>query len=70
MLSYLTLTDRLRIMLEQLPHDSNKIIDDDIADELRDLCADRLDTHGFDINYNPTAEGSRLEALIDKLYVK
>ena len=38
------------------------------ADELREWCADRLQTHGFDSNYNPTADGRRWEDLIDKLY--
>ena len=47
----------------------NTDISVDLADELRDHCTDRLDTHGFDINYNPTEEGKRLEDLIDKLYV-
>ena len=69
MLTALPLTDDLRERLEALLPVQNKIISDDIADELRDLCTERLDTHGFDENYNPTEEGKKLESLIDKLYV-
>ena len=69
MLTALPLTDDLRERLESLISAENKAISDDIADELRDLCAERLDTHGFDENYNPTEEGKKLEALIDKLYI-
>lgn len=69
MLTVVTLTDDLRERLEVLASEQNKAISDDMADELRDLCADRLDTHGFDEDYNPTEEGERLEFLIDKLYI-
>lgn len=69
MLTVLTLTDDLRGRLEVLASEQNKAISDDLADELRDLCTDRLDTHGFDENYNPTEEGEKLELLIDKLYI-
>jgi len=54
MLTVLTLTVDLRERLEILLSVENKAISDDIADELRDLCTERLDTHGFDENYNPT----------------
>jgi len=40
----------------------------DESDDLRDLVGDRLLTHGFDGDYNPTDEGRRLERLIDVLY--
>jgi hypothetical protein len=40
----------------------------DEIDLLHDLCGDRLQTHGFDLNYDLTEEGEILEALIDKLY--
>lgn len=69
MLTVLTLTVDLRERLEGLVSVENKAISDDVADELRDLCTERLDTHGFDESYNPTGEGEKLEALIDKLYV-
>ena len=38
------------------------------ADELRDLCGVRLQTHGFDENYELNQEGARLEELIDCLF--
>jgi len=69
MLTVLPLTPDLRRILEALVSASNKVVSDDIADELRDLCTERLDTHGFDENYNPTEEGKKLELLIDKLYI-
>ncbi len=69
MLTVLPLTVDLRERLRALIQVQNKIISDDIADELRDLCTERLDTHGFDENYNPTEEGKKLESLIDKLYI-
>ena len=69
MLKVLTLTIDLRERLETLASAQTKAIPDDVADELRDLCAERLDTHGFDENYNPTDEGKKLESLIDKLYI-
>jgi hypothetical protein len=69
MLAVLSLTVDLRERLETLISVQNKVILDDVADELRDLCTERLDTHGFDENYNPTEEGKKLESLIDKLYI-
>ncbi len=44
-------------------------ITDDQADQLRDCCTGKLDEVGFDENYEPTDDGRRLEALIDKLYI-
>lgn len=69
MLTVLSLTVDLRERLEALISVQNKVISDDVADELRDLCTERLDPHGFDENYNPTEEGEKLESLIDKLYI-
>lgn len=69
MLRVLPLDGDLRERLEALVSVQYGAISDDLADELRDLCTDRLDTHGFDENYNPTEEGERLELLIDKLYI-
>ena len=69
MLTVLNLTVDLRERLEGLVSVESKAISDDVADELRDLCTERLDTHGFDGCYNPTEEGEKLEALIDKLYI-
>jgi hypothetical protein len=68
MLKTLALSDSHRALLNKLISQSNKSISDNIADDLRELCTDRLDTHGFDANYNPTKEGEKLEELIDKLY--
>jgi len=42
---------------------------DDEADLLRDLCGERLETHGFQLDYTLTREGEILERLIDKLFV-
>lgn len=63
MLSTLLLRDNLREALVQLELSIDKSITDGIADELRDLCTVRLDTHGFDANYDPTKEGKQLEVL-------
>lgn len=68
MLENLLLPKNLRELLNELISDNEKLIFYDVTDELRDLCKDRLDTHGFDVDYNPTEEGKKLEALIDKLY--
>lgn len=65
----LPLPTHLKDELARLRYESNKSISDDMADELRDLCTERLDAHGFDASYAPTEEGKILEALIDKLFV-
>ena len=67
-LTTLILSEAHRDLLEKLASEDTKSISDDVADELRELCTDRLDTHGFDANYEPTEEGQKLEELIDKLY--
>ena len=69
MILNLELPDDLRILLEKLIGSQDKKISDDTADELRDLCSEKLDTHGFDINYEPTELGKQLETLIDRLYI-
>lgn len=69
MLATLPLPSHLKSELERLRHEVDRAVSDDVADELRDLCTERLDTHGFDINYMPTKEGERLEELIDKLFI-
>jgi hypothetical protein len=68
MMEKLDLSPSLREMLAALVAAGGEI-DDDSADELRDLCGDRLQTHGFDANYVATAEGRRLESLVDRLFV-
>jgi hypothetical protein len=49
--------------------DGDVAISDEDADALRDICGERLQTHGFNEHYQPTQEGKQLEELIDKLYV-
>ncbi|MFN4090454.1 MAG: hypothetical protein ACK4QW_15620 [Alphaproteobacteria bacterium] len=44
------------------------VIPDNIADELRELCADELAHAGFDKNEDLTPEGRVLESLIDKFF--
>jgi hypothetical protein len=45
------------------------LLGDDDADVLRDLCGERLQTHGFGPAYEATEEGKRLERMIDRLFV-
>ena len=63
LLEKLDLPRELRHKLEQ-----RALLTEDEADDLRNLCGDRLAIQGFDLQYNPTREGRRLEDLIDKLY--
>lgn len=69
MLSVLQLTTELKESLAARGAGDVVVIQDDVADELRDLCTERLDTHGFDQNYELNDEGEILESLVDKLYV-
>lgn len=39
------------------------------ADNIRDLCSEMLDMHGFDEKYKLTPDGKILEELIDLFYV-
>lgn len=68
MLRVLELPSALKLRLESCPTQGTELNDDE-ADELRDLCGERLQTHGFDDKYDPTDEGVKLESLIDKLFV-
>lgn len=68
MLTMLQLTPELHQVLEAIA-DRGGDIDDDIADELRDICTDCLDEIGFDEDYEPMKNGEKLEGLIDKLFV-
>lgn len=43
-------------------------IDDDDAEEIRELCEDKMQEIGFDRNYWPTRTGRILESLIDKFF--
>ena len=58
------LVSSLRAAIQQ-----KKPLEDSQADQLRDLCGEKLQTHGFDQNYEPNALGRRLEELIDKLFI-
>lgn len=43
------------------------IVDEDTANEIRELAGDEVGLH-FDKNYEPTKEGKMLEDFIDKFY--
>lgn len=43
-------------------------ISDDDANEVRDLCGDRLQEVGFDERYEPNEAGLLLEQLVDKFF--
>jgi len=68
MLTILKLTPELHQVLERLVVSSGEV-DEDTAEELRELCTECLDEVGFDENYEPTKDGEKLEELIDKLFV-
>jgi hypothetical protein len=68
MLHVLELSNDLRHKLEMAAAGQIELSVED-ADALRDLCGERLQTHGFGSNYDVTDEGARLERLIDELFV-
>ena len=68
MLKALPLPDGLSERLRLVRAGRGELTADD-ADRLRDLCGERLQTHGFGPDYEPPEEGRRLEPLIDRLYV-
>lgn len=66
------LEDKYREFLFSCKHDNSNYlisIDDDSADEIRDLCEEQLQVAGFDEIYELTAEGEILESLIDKFFI-
>ena len=67
MLMMLQLTPDLSQVLKAIAEGGE--ITEDQADELRDCCTDKLDEVGFDEKYEPTEDGKKLEALVDKLYI-
>lgn len=67
MLEVLNLPDDLRRRLEEARSGGTTLTLEDL-DVLRDLCGERLQTHGFKSDYEPTEEGRRLERLIDELF--
>lgn len=68
-LQTLDLSEEQRKLLLALTSKKQKAISVELADVLRELCTDRLDTHGFNHDYSPSNEGKKLEVLIDKFYV-
>ena len=68
MQTVLLLSESQRKLFDKLASKKQKLISDDVSNELSDLCAERLSTHGVDAYYSPTEEGRKLEELIDKLY--
>lgn len=67
MLEVLQLTPDLKLVLKSIAEGGT--LSENQADALRDCCTDKLDEVGFDKNYEPTENGRKLEALIDKLYL-
>lgn len=58
------------VMRESLQGRTNpNKIDDDMADELRDICIEMLDEIGFDEDYKLNDMGKKLDELIDKLFI-
>ena len=64
LLKWLTMPETTREKLRQ-----GTPLNAEETDHLRDLCGERLQTHGFGPSYEPTAEGKRLEELVDRLYI-
>lgn len=64
----LSLSQGHRELFDKLASKKEKLISDEVSNELNALCAERLTTHGYDAYYTPTVEGRMLEKLIDKLY--
>jgi len=68
LLEKIELSVELRSALEALSGVGGKVSTNQ-ADELRDLCNDRVDLCGYDENYTLNDDGKILDALVDKLYV-
>lgn len=68
MLMMLELTPKLKQVLNEISSEGGEI-SDDYADELRDLCNDKLDVCGYDNNYKLNEDGNKLEMLADKLFI-
>jgi len=67
MQTVLSLTESHHKLFDKLTSKKEKLISDEVSNELSALCAERLTTHGYDAYYIPTVEGRMLEKLIDKL---
>jgi hypothetical protein len=68
MLIILELPPDLRLVLEAISAEGGEL-NEDQADELRDLCNEKLDICGYDENYKLNENGKKLEALVDKLFI-
>lgn len=68
MLRNLGLPGTLRDKLEQAKQGGARLSSSE-ADTLRDLCGDRMQSHGFDSDMELTEEGQRLESLLDRLFL-
>ncbi|WP_017444187.1 hypothetical protein [Gayadomonas joobiniege] len=68
LLMILKLTPDLRLVLEAISAEGGEL-NEDQADELRDLCNEKLDICGYDENYKLNENGKKLEALVDKLFI-
>ncbi len=64
----LSLSQGHRELFDKLASKKEKLISNEVSDELSDLCAERLEKYGFDAYNSPTMEGRMLGKLIDKLY--
>tara|TARA_B100000508_G_C11261072_1_gene181147 strand:+ start:216 stop:449 length:234 start_codon:yes stop_codon:yes gene_type:complete len=63
-LDHINLPENLRDKLEKI-----ESLTEDEADDLRDLCGEKLQDSGFDLDYKPNQIGKRLESLMDKLFI-
>lgn len=66
------LEDKYRKLLFSIEQHDSKYslkISEDQADEIRDLCGERLQVVGFDEKYELSQEGKILESLIDKFFI-
>lgn len=68
MLMMLELSPDLRQILDAISSRGGEI-NDDCADDLRDLCNDQLDVKGYDKDYSLNDDGRKLESLADKLFI-
>jgi hypothetical protein len=59
-----------KLQVEEDNHSFIVRIDEDTADEIRDLAGEELQKKGFDSNYELTQDGKMLEELIDVFYKK
>ena len=68
MIRNLGIPEPLRDKLEQAKQGKARLTHAE-ADTLRDLCGDRMLSHGFDSDMEVTKEGMRLENLLDRLFL-